>query len=77
MSELDRVRWQCRRGMLELDLVLQRFTEQRLERLDMAQLKALRELLELPDNELFDVVMGRATPDSPHFKPVIEMLRSA
>ncbi len=77
MSELDRVRWQCRRGMLELDLVLQRFSRTHLERLDTTQLKAFEELLELPDGELFNVVMGRATPARPDLQPVVEMLRSA
>ncbi len=77
MSELNRVRWQCRRGMLELDLVLQRFSKTHLERLDTAQLKAFQELLELPDSELFDVVMGRATPAGPNLQRVVEMLRSA
>ena len=77
MSELDRVRWQCRRGMLELDLLLQRFSQKQLEHLDPGQLRAFEELLELSDNELFDVVMGRATPGGANLQPVVELLRSA
>ena len=34
MSELDRIRWHCRRGMLELDLVLARFLERHLANFD-------------------------------------------
>jgi antitoxin CptB len=77
VSELDRVRWQCRRGMLELDLLLQRFGRQQLERLDPGQLQAFEELLKLPDNDLFDVIMGRVTPVGPGLGQVLEMLRAA
>ena len=59
MSELDRVRWHCRRGLLELDLVLQRFNAAHLERLPSHQLRAYIELLDYPDNDLLDLVMGR------------------
>jgi antitoxin CptB len=76
VSDLDRIRWQCRRGMLELDLLLQRFNREQLERLDAGQLEAFRQLLELPDNELFDMVMGRTAPDDPNLQPVVELLRS-
>ena len=77
MSELDRIRWQCRRGMLELDLLLQRFNRTQLEGLDAAQLRAFQELLELSDNELFDVAMGRMTPEGQNLMPIVAMLRSA
>jgi antitoxin CptB len=57
MSELDRIRWQCRRGMLELDLVLNRFVEQELSGLDAAQLQVFKELLNEQDPMLLAWVM--------------------
>lgn len=77
MSRMNRIRWRCRRGMLELDLLLQRFSRQHLERLDAGELGVFEELLELTDTDLCDVVMERATPAERRFQPVVEMLRSA
>jgi antitoxin CptB len=57
MAELDRIRWQCRRGMLELDLVLNRFVEQELAGLDPAQLQVFKELLNEQDPMLLAWVM--------------------
>ncbi len=75
MSEADRIRWQCRRGLLELDLVLSAFVERHLERLDTRQVALFRELLELPDNDLLDLVMGVAEPADPRWGPVLALLR--
>jgi antitoxin CptB len=57
MAELDRIRWQCRRGMLELDLVLNRFVEQELDGLDSGQLQVFRELLNEQDPMLLAWIM--------------------
>lgn len=59
MTELDRIRWQCRRGMLELDLVLNRFLENDLAGLDPAQLQTFRALLNEPDPQLLAWVMAQ------------------
>ena len=57
MAEIDRIRWQCRRGMLELDLLLKRFLEQELARLDPGQVQVFKELLNEPDPVLLAWVM--------------------
>jgi antitoxin CptB len=62
MSELDRIRWRCRRGLLELDLVLARFVEQRLTGLSAAEIDAFKSLLQRSDNDLWDLVAGRQEP---------------
>jgi succinate dehydrogenase flavin-adding protein (antitoxin of CptAB toxin-antitoxin module) len=77
MSELDRVRWHCRRGLLELDLVLAAFVDRHLERLDPRQRRIFNELLDRPDNDLLDLVMGRTEPDDPGLRQVLELLRAA
>ncbi len=67
----DRLRWKCRRGLLELDIVLQRYL---VHHPDDA---ALGELLELPDNDLWDIVAGRSENYEPHLKDVVARLRAA
>ena len=58
-EEVRRLSWRCRRGLLELDIVLQRFSEQHLAELTNNELVAFDGLLDLPDNEFLDVVTGR------------------
>ena len=78
VSERDRVRWNCRRGMLELDIVLKRFVERELDRLTPGQLAALQALLELPDNDLWDLVSERYQPPDADadMQSVTSLLRS-
>jgi antitoxin CptB len=76
MSEADRIRWNCRRGLLELDLVLSAFVERHFDRLDARQVELFKELLDQPDNDLLDLVMGRAEPADPRCKPVLDLLRA-
>jgi antitoxin CptB len=75
MGDLDRVRWRCRRGLLELDLVLAAFLGRGYGRLDAAQRRLFDELLDWPDNDLLDLVLGRREPE-PRFRAVVEMLRA-
>lgn len=58
-EEVRRLSWRCRRGLLELDIVLQRFSERHLSKLSTKELSALDSLLDLPDNEFLDVVTSR------------------
>ena len=71
---LDRLRWKCRRGLLELDLVLQGFMENRLQEQDMEPLSAL---LDLPDNDLWDIVSGRSENFEDRFTGIVARLRAA
>lgn len=75
--ELRRVRWRCRRGMLENDLVLQRFLERHAADLDDERLAALNRLLALPDTDLWDLTSGRAQCDEPELQEMIAWLRAA
>lgn len=62
MKNLERVRWRSRRGLLELDIVLGRFIEHEYAKLDEAGQRAFEELLDMPDNPLWDMITGRAEP---------------
>jgi len=57
MAELDRIRWQCRRGLLELDLLLNRFLDRELAGLSTEQMQTFRELLDEADIRLLAWVM--------------------
>jgi antitoxin CptB len=71
---LDRLRWKCRRGLLELDLVLQGFVEKQLHENDMT---SLSDLLDLPDNDLWDIVSGRSDNYEDRFSGIVARLRAA
>jgi antitoxin CptB len=58
-EEVRRLSWRCRRGLLELDIILQRFSEKHLPTLTKPELLAFDSLLDLPDNEFLDVVTSR------------------
>ena len=72
---LERVRWRCRRGMLEMDILLARFVEQRYAQLDAPQREAFDELLDLPDTELWDLVRGEKEPEQARQRAVLEWLK--
>ena len=74
MGDLDRIRWRCRRGLLELDLVLEAFLARGYGRLDAGQRRLFDELLERPDNDLLDLALGRSEPE-PRYRAVVELLR--
>jgi antitoxin CptB len=75
MAELDRIRWHCRRGLLELDLVLSRFLDREFGSLSPAEQAAFKVLLELSDNDLWDLVSGRADPGAGPQGRVVARLR--
>jgi antitoxin CptB len=76
MSDLDRIRWHCRRGLLELDLLLERFLARRLNELSESQMAVFQELLAYEDNDLLDLVMGRAEPVNAQLSDVLALMRA-
>jgi succinate dehydrogenase flavin-adding protein (antitoxin of CptAB toxin-antitoxin module) len=72
---MDRIRWHCRRGLLELDLVLTRFLERNFTTLSPDQRAAFEALLEYPDNDLWDLVAGRTQPHLGPAAAVVKLLR--
>ena len=55
-AESRRLAWRCRRGLLELDIVLQRFVAEYYEGLSVAELSAFDTMLALPDNDFWALV---------------------
>ena len=69
----DRLTWKCRRGLLELDLVLQRF----IPILKDEDVQPLSALLDLPDNDLWDIIAGRSDYYDRRFEGTVARLRAA
>ncbi len=81
-AELQRrLRWRSRRGMLENDLVLERFFARHGEAIDETVEQGLDALLALPDGELLDLILRRSEPqgevDTPAARRVLEMLHES
>ena len=70
---MSRLRWKCRRGLLELDLVLHDFIENHLKEKDLS---ALNSLLELEDNDLWDIVSGRSDRFDARHGGIVARLRA-
>ena len=76
---LSRLKWSCRRGLLENDLFIQRFFQIHESRLSMRQARGLQHLMDLPDNDLLDLLLRRSELppglDRPEVREVLGQLR--
>ena len=59
MGDMDRIRWQCRRGLLEMDLILQRFLAEDFDSLTPDEVALFKEFLGEVDTVLLAWVMGQ------------------
>jgi antitoxin CptB len=73
--EFNRLRWRCRRGLLENDLVLGRFLDRHGRQLEGERLQAFKVLLGYDDSDLWNLVSGRSECGDPALGEVIQMLR--
>ena len=62
---LPQLRWRCRRGMLELDLLLNDFLDTKFAQLDQHQLELFETLLDYPDQVLLDLLLGKMPASDP------------
>ena len=79
---LSKLRWRCRRGLLENDLFIERFLERFATTLTVSQSLALGELMDLSDNDLLDLHLARQSLaqidvnlDRDDIREVLKMLR--
>lgn len=77
MAEHDRLRWRCRRGMLELDLMLNAFLDQGLGQLNEAEREQFLRLLDYSDQALLELLMGRMVPADKETVHVINKIRDS
>ncbi len=76
---LSRLKWRCRRGLLENDLFVERFFRAHEETLTTRQAAGLTALMDLPDNDLLDLLLARREPqealDCPEVHEVLAQMR--
>ena len=60
---INQIKWRCRRGLLENDLFIERFFRRNEESLTHGQAGALMKLMDLPDNDLLDLLLCRREPE--------------
>jgi len=77
VSELARMRWKCRRGMLELDLLLRDFLDNGYRDLDEAGQQLFDRMLDYPDAVLLEWLMGRIRPTDKDVAQIVDNIRSA
>ena len=79
-TELSRLRWRCRRGLLENDLFVARFFEHYDGALTVRHATGLQTLMDLADNDLLDLLLARREPEdelaSAEVIEVLAMLRA-
>ncbi|HET7687330.1 MAG TPA: succinate dehydrogenase assembly factor 2 [Candidatus Macondimonas sp.] len=73
-SELGRLRWRCRRGMKELDELLLAYLPH-YSNAPAAERAAFETLLELPDPDLYQLMLATTAASDPSLEPLLERLR--
>lgn len=78
---LSKLKWRCRRGLLENDLFIERFFQRHEATLTEGQAQALEALMELSDNDLLDLLLARKEPegdlDRDDVRQLLAQLRTA
>ncbi len=76
---LSKLRWRCRRGLLENDLLIERFFNRYAPGISVSQAQGLTELMDLGDNDLLDLLLRRKEPggeiDTAPVREVLSLLR--
>jgi len=75
MSELDKLKWHCRRGTLELDIILEKYLQDGYAASSEQEKQAFLKLIELEDTELLAYLMGDKPADKTEFARLIEKIR--
>ena len=79
-AAVNRIRWRCRRGLLENDLFIERFFARYAQSLTNRQAGGLMVLMDLTDNDLMDLLLRRREPsgelETAEVMEVLAMLRT-
>ncbi len=76
MGHLSRLKWQCRRGTLELDILLTRYLETCFEHAEQQEQIEFLKLLELEDTELLPYLMGQRQPEAVPMQQLVKKIRA-
>ena len=69
-------RWQCRRGMLELDLLLNNFVDKKVHALSQQEKQSFELLLSYPDQTLLDLLLGNSVSSDPAIAILVQQIQS-
>jgi antitoxin CptB len=72
--ELSKLRWRCRRGLLENDLFIERFFNRFAATITVGQATAMNTLMDLGDNDLLDLLLRRKQPEGELNTPAMHEL---
>jgi antitoxin CptB len=73
----NRLYWRCRRGMAELDFLLQNYLEKNYQAFSAADLSAFQKLLDIPDALLLEYLLRGSVPVDPVTYDVVKKIRAA
>jgi antitoxin CptB len=76
LNNRSRLRWLCRRGSLELDLILSRYLDRRYEAASVEERRLFETLLDLPDPELQRFFIAQENPRDPELLNLVRIIRS-
>jgi len=71
------LRWRCRRGMLELDILFNQFLDRQYADISNAEKNTFDQLLDYPDQLLFDLLLGHQTSSDPYVTQLIQRIRQS
>jgi antitoxin CptB len=78
-TDISRLKWRCRRGLLENDLFVERFFQRHEASLTVPLVEGLQTLMDLADNDLLDLLLRRKEPegelDRPEVRDVLALMR--
>jgi antitoxin CptB len=74
-AEINKLRWRCRRGTLELDVIFQRFLDQHFEQLTVVQQQTFIQMLTLEDDQLIRYFIEEQLPEDPLLKELVIKMR--
>jgi len=76
-KERSRLLWRCRRGIREMDIVLQTFLNQSYDTLSDADKNSFAQLLDEADLEILNWIMGKDDPENDGIKNIITLIRQS
>lgn len=76
-NEVARLRWRCRRGMRELDRLLEGFFDRHYASLSEVEKRGFAQILELPDPDLRAYLLGKAEPEDAELARLLEIIRES
>jgi antitoxin CptB len=75
MSDMSRLRWRCRRGTKELDIVMKRYLQERYETASAEEQASFNALLDIEDPIIFDWLMDKTQAEDENLQAIVEILK--